>query len=175
MTLPAQYAWLEREPAPRMLLEGLKLYGTLEAPGQASNPTIMAWAQETGLRNVYTADSVAWCGLFMAVVAKRAGKPMAEGPLWALNWGKWGQNGGQPELGDVLTFVRPGGGHVGLYVGEDQAAYHVLGGNQSDAVTITRIDKDRLRACRQFFAAGKPANVRPVILRPNGVLSVNEA
>lgn len=31
--LPAAYAWLAKEPAPRMLIEGLKTFGTLEAPG----------------------------------------------------------------------------------------------------------------------------------------------
>jgi hypothetical protein len=39
----------------------------------------------------------------------------------------------------VLVFERPGGGHVGYYFGEDATAYHVLGGNQGDAVTIARI------------------------------------
>lgn len=31
--LPSAYRWLSREPAPRMLLEGLKTFGTMEAPG----------------------------------------------------------------------------------------------------------------------------------------------
>jgi cell wall-associated NlpC family hydrolase len=35
-------------------------------------------------------------------------------------------------LGDVLVFRRGGGGHVALYVGEDEEAFHVLGGNQAD-------------------------------------------
>lgn len=175
MRIPGPYVWLLSEPAPRMLLEALKLVGTIETPAPGNTPTIMAWARETGLSSVYTADSVPWCGLFMAVVAKRAGKPVPQGPLWALNWGKWGQDGGQPELGDVLTFVRDVGGHVGLYVGEDAQAYHVLGGNQSDQVGFTRIAKKRLRAVRQFYAVGKPDNVRPMILRPSGGLSQNEA
>jgi len=77
--------------------------------------------------------------------------------------------------------VRSGGGHVGFYVGEDdrtvsgKPCYHVLGGNQSDAVTIARIDKDRMRACRQFFRNGKPDNVRPVILAARGKISEDEA
>ena len=47
-----------------------------------------------------------------------------------------------------MTFKRPGGGHVGFYVGEDSTAYHVLSGNQFDKVGITRIDKSRLVAIR---------------------------
>lgn len=174
MKLPTNYAWLEREPGPKMLTEALKLYGTVEAAGAANSPTIMAWAKETGVRG-YSADAVPWCGLFMAVVALRSDKPRPEKPLWALNWARWGDEGGQPELGDVLVFIRDQGGHVGLYVGEDQTSYHVLGGNQHNAVTISRIAKIRLRACRQFFAVGRPPNVRPVILAPGGAISRNEA
>jgi uncharacterized protein (TIGR02594 family) len=137
MTLPAAYAWLTREPAPRMLLEALKLHGTVEVPGKASSPVILGWARELGLSRVYTADAIPWCGLFMALVAKRADKPVPRNPLWALNWSTWGDDGGQPELGDVLTFIRTSrdrdgnlrtGGHVGLYVGEDHPAITSSGG-----------------------------------------------
>jgi len=173
--LPAAYAWLAKEPAPRMLLEALKLYGTAEIAGAKDNPTILGWANEVGLARVYNADSVPWCGLFMAAVARRAGKPIPPRPLWALSWATWGQEGGQPELGDVLVFVRTGGGHVALYVGEDESCYHVLGGNQRDAVSITRIVKSRLHACRQLYTVGKPPNVRPILLEASGEVSSDEA
>ena len=176
MSLLPAYRWLETVgPLPRMVQEAIKLHGTVETPGAANNPTIMAWANETGLGRVYTADSVPWCGLFMAVVAKRAGKPLPSSPLWALSWSQWGQPGGQPRLGDVLTFKREGGGHVGLYVGEDRDCYHVLGGNQSDAVTITRIRKDRLYAVRRLYEIGAPASAKPYVLAAAGVISRNEA
>ena len=73
--LPSQYAWLTKlSPLPRMIEEALKLYGTTEVSGSRNNPQILAWADEVGLEAVYTADSIPWCGLFMAVVAKRACK-----------------------------------------------------------------------------------------------------
>jgi uncharacterized protein (TIGR02594 family) len=112
--------------------------------------------------------------LFMAIVAKRADKPLPPKPLWALNWARWGEDGGQPELGDVLVFQRAGGGHVGLYVGEDHDAYHCLGGNQRDAVTITRILKGRLHAVRSYYAVGKPTSARPIVLTATGTISENE-
>jgi uncharacterized protein (TIGR02594 family) len=175
MDLPSHYAWLKDEPGPLMLLEALKLYGTVETPGAGNNPTIMAWAAETGVSG-YTADSVPWCGLAMAVICKRAGKKLPAGPLWALNWSKFGVEAGQPMLGDVLTFTRDGGGHVALYVAEDQAAYHVIGGNQSDAVSITRIDKKRLYRARRPTYTNRPKNVRPIIVSAKGApLSTNEA
>jgi uncharacterized protein (TIGR02594 family) len=174
--IPAAYSWLTKiGPLPRMVQEALKLYGTIEMPGTRDNPTIMAWSQETGLKNVYTADSVPWCGLFMAVVAKRAGKPLVSSPLWALSWSNFGVAGGQPRLGDILTFKRTGGGHVGLYIGEDSACYHVLGGNQSDAVNITRIEKSRLHAVRRHYAVGMPESAKPYVLAPAGAVSKNEA
>lgn len=174
MTLPTAYAWLLSEPGPKMLVEALKLHGTLETPGARDNPTILGWAREVGL-GTYSHDAIPWCGLFLAVVASRAGKRLPHGPLWALNWARWGEDGGQPELGDVLVFTRPGGGHVGIYVGEDADAYHVLGGNQRDAVSITRVGKDRLYTCRAYYAVGRPANVRPIVLSPTGALSTDEA
>jgi uncharacterized protein (TIGR02594 family) len=159
-----------------MIVEALKLYGTLESPGSANNPTIIAWAKEVGgeVADAYKADSIPWCGLFMAVVAKRAGKETPKHPLWALSWSAFGAKSPAAALGDVLVFVRNGGGHVGLYVGEDAAAFHVLGGNQSDRVCITRVSRSRLYAARRPLYRVQPGNVRPVHLEATGALSLNE-
>lgn len=183
MILPAAYAWVEGVAgAPKMLLEAVRLYGVHEAYGVVDNPAIMAWADELGLEKVYTADAIPWCGLFAALIATRAGHPPPENPLWALNWSKWGQNAGQPCLGDILVFIRPGGGHVGLYIGEDTGSrttvpcYHVLGGNTADQVGITRIEKTRLQAARcPLWVIAPPAGRRPHILEATGAISHNEA
>ncbi len=176
MTLPPAYKWLNNVGTlPRTIQEGLKLLGTLETPGSKNNPTIMAWAKETDLGTVYTADAVPWCGLFAAVVAKRAGKEIPRAPLWALSWANFGVEAGQPRLGDILTFTRSGGGHVGFYVGEDKTAYHVLGGNQSDSVSIARIDKRRLYRARRPVYQHQPESVQPYVVAATGGLSTNEA
>lgn len=172
------YEFLDKLPIlPRMIVEARKLLGTVEAAGGANSPTIMAWAREVGgkVEDVYRADSIPWCGLFMAVVAKRAGKTIPADPLWALNWTRFGVAAGQPMLGDVLTFVRKGGGHVALYVAEDATAYHVLGGNQSDKVCFARIDKARLHRVRRPVYANAPATVRPYVVTARGALSTDEA
>jgi uncharacterized protein (TIGR02594 family) len=125
---------------------------------------------------VFLADSTPWCGLFVACCLKRAGWQPVRNPLWALNWTRFGLAADEPSLGDVLVFRRPGGGHVGFYVGEDDLAFHVLGGNQSDAVTVTRILRDRLVAARRApWRFAQPASVRPVRLAATGALSENEA
>lgn len=180
MTLPKQYAWLAQEPGPRILLEALKLYGTLEQPGPGSNPLILSWAEKTGLAKIYRDDATAWCGLFMAYVALQAGWDLPLNPLGARNWLTWGTPQQDLALGDVLVFWRgsPRGyqGHVGMYVGEDADAYHVLGGNQSDSVSIARKDKTRFLGARRCpWRINQPANVRPIWLAATGALSTAEA
>lgn len=176
--LPPPYRWLIAEPGPKMLREALALYGTLEVPGEGDSPTILAWAAELGERAMgapYRHDSTPWCGTFLAIVAKRAGKTLPAIPLRAMSWLAFGAPSSIPMLGDVLVFARSGGGHVALYVGEDDRAYHCLGGNQSDAVTIARIAKTRLHAARRPVYRVQPANVRRVVLSAAGALSRNEA
>lgn len=182
-TLPKKYQWLAQEPGPRMIKEALAVFGTVERPGNPNNPVIISWAKETGEKNVtqmYVADSIPWCGLFMAVVAKRADKPLVKDPLWALNWGTFGVFTKTPMLGDVLVFVRrtadgSRAGHVGLYVGEDETAYHVLGGNQGDCVCVTRMAKTRLYTARRPAYQLQPDNVRRIRLAATTALSHNEA
>jgi len=177
VTLPKQYAWLTKEPAPRLLLAALALYGTAEKPGPGDNPSILAWAKNVGLDRVYKHDSIAWCGLFMTYATLQAGFPFHHpNSLGARNWLEFGNPAKVPMLGDVLVFSRKGGGHVGIYVGEDATAYHVLGGNQSDMVTIKRVPKARFLGARRCpWSIGQPANIRVVNLSATGALSVNEA
>ena len=173
--LPAAYADLAKEPGPKMLVEALRFHGLKEAPGAADNAVILDMAKAIGAAG-YTHDSIPWCGLFMGYVAKAAGKPGPRSPLWALSWREWGAPSDRAELGDVLVFVRPEGGHVGLYVGEDETHYHVLGGNQGDAVKIVRVEKARCRAVRRLYAVAKPGNVRPIRRSADGApRSTNEA
>lgn len=173
--LPTQYSWLSQEPGPKMLVEALKLYAVSETPGPKNNPVLMAWADLLGLGGVYRDDTATpWCGLFVAYVALKAGKPVVKDPLWARNWIKWGEPTA-PELGCVLVFSRgTTSGHVGIYVGEDDKCFHVLGGNQGDKVCIVRIPRERLLAARALYNT-KPANVRPVHLVSTGSISSNEA
>lgn len=173
--LPPAYRWLGTVGTlPRMLGAGLALYGVRERAGAGDNPVILDWAREAGVKG-YRADAVPWCGLYLAVVAVRSGRAVPDAPLWALNWGRFGVAADRPSLGDVMTFVRPGGGHVALYVGEDDAAFHVLGGNQGDAVGFARIARGRLRAARRPAYRWRPASVAVRRLAAGGAVSVDEA
>ena len=172
------YEWLDKiSVLPPTILQALPLVGTLETPGKSSNPQIMKWADEVGVARLgykYTGDDVPWCGLFAALVVLRAGGKVVNGPLYALNWGNVGTAVKSPVLGDILTFKRQGGGHVGFYVAEDDTAYHVLGGNQSDKVSVARIAKDRLYRARRPLSSPLPASATPYRVKAAGGLSQKE-
>lgn len=181
MNLPEQYKWLQSEPGPLMLKRALELFDIPEIIGEKNNPIILDWAKEIGgnVANIYKADSIPWCGLFIAIVAKRANKQVVKDPLWALNWGTFGKYVEIPMLGDVLVFTRKlengkKAGHVGLYIGEDDKCYHVLGGNQKDSVCISRIEKNRLYSSRRPNYKIQPQNVRKIKLKNTGSVSTNE-
>ena len=94
-----------------------------------------------------------WCGDFVetciAVTLPEAALPT--NPYLARNWLSFGQ-AVQPCFGAVLVFWRGAlqgtKGHVGFYYSEDDQHFHVLGGNQSNRVSIARLAKSRLLGAR---------------------------
>lgn len=163
---------------PRWLTKARTYIGVKEVPGLKNSEVIMGWAAYLGgwIKSFYTGDSIPWCGLSAGALAKACGFPLPKNPLSALAWADWGSPLGEAALGCWLVFKRPGGGHVGLYVGEDPTCYHVLGGNQSNAVTIARIEKARCVAMRWPPGEAVPADHTRVWLDAKGApVSRNEA
>jgi uncharacterized protein (TIGR02594 family) len=172
--LPAAYTYInDIKDLPGTITEALKLFGTLEVKGNGNNPVILKWAKDLGIRD-YNMDSIPWCGLFAATVVSKAGMEPVASPLWARNWAKFGTKPASPALGDILVFVRPGGGHVGFYVAESDLTYHVLAGNQGDKVCIEEIAKARCVAFRRPPYA-TPLNVGAIHIDASGKTSTNEA
>jgi uncharacterized protein (TIGR02594 family) len=149
--------------------------GTKEIPGTKSNSVIMNWAVKVGkfLGIKYDGDHVPWCGLFAAFCMTSNGFTPPNIAVRASEWSKWGVALAKPSVGAVLTFSREGGGHVGFYVSEDPVYYHVLGGNQSDSVNVTKIDKARCTAIR--WPTGYPLPTKWNVLKTfDGKVSTNE-
>lgn len=99
-----------------------------------------------------------------------------QNPYWARNWAKFGVAAAHIPYGSVVVFERPGGGgHVGFAVGisQDGNNLYVLGGNQSNKVSIAPIAKSRLLASR-WPKSFKMSHVKPPV-RSGGAVSVNEA
>ena len=120
---------------------------------------LMDWLKRDG-RSLGDPSKNPWCGDFVETCIRMAlpGEPLlgalGTNPYWARNWLLFGQ-AVQPIPGAVLIFERGSGGHVGFAVGQDYTHFYVLGGNQSDAVTVARIAKSRLLGARW------PATVPP--------------
>jgi uncharacterized protein (TIGR02594 family) len=167
--------------SPRIMMEAIKFFAVKEVAGPKHNPIIMEWADRLGLKKIYTSDEIPWCGLFMAIVVHNAGleRPFpASSSLAAVSWLKFGTpiHIGQACFADVLVFKRPGGHHVGLYVGEDKLYFYVLGGNQSDMVGFTRIEKARCIGVRRTkWKIAQPDNIKKVFLNGFVPISKNEA
>lgn len=163
---------------PRWLLLARLDRGVRELPGVANNPVLMKRFSSItkALGIAYNADSVPWCGAIMAWWMTQCGIKPPSIAVRAKSWATWGLPVGINQLaaGAVLVFQRPGGGHVALYLGEDTTHYHVLGGNQGDAISVARIEKARCVARR--WPIGEPYLAKPVQMAANGVpVSKSEA
>lgn len=122
---------------------------------------------------------IPWCGAFVATCYRqwRPDIALPDNPLGARNWRKFGVEV-RPQLGACLVFWRGSRagwkGHVGLYYGEDDTHFHVLGGNQANAVTVTRVARRRLLGAR--WPRGSTAPGKIIHLSPGGApITTNEA
>ena len=88
-----------------------------------------------------------WCAAFVNAVLKELNIPgsesVSEWPLTARSFLHWGRRVGHPQVGDIVILPRgteAWQGHVGFYYGTERrngrVYYQILGGNQSNAVTI---------------------------------------
>jgi uncharacterized protein (TIGR02594 family) len=157
--------------------EAKHLVGTKEVLGSKSNPVICDWAEDLDIK--YPGDDVPWCGLFVAhcVGATLPQEALPANPLGARQWERFGEST-SPRVSAVMVFWRisrqSGKGHVGFYVGEDNDAYQILGGNQSDSVCLTWLSKSRFVSARWPKTATKLTSHVAVKKRDEG-LSSNEA
>lgn len=159
--------------------EARRLMGTREDTSSGSNPAILDWANDRGIP--YNNDDIPWCGLFVAhcIGSTLPREPLPTNPLGARAWGGFGAPCA-PTLGSILVFWRGSRdgwkGHVGFYAGEEAGGVlHVLGGNQSNKVSIARLDRGRLLGAR--WPSTVPAsNAGPLkVAAATGILSGDEA
>jgi uncharacterized protein (TIGR02594 family) len=115
-----------------------------------------------------------WCGDFVetCIALAVADAVLPVNPYLARNWLKFGRTV-DPCYGAVLVFERgkPPSGHVGFYVSEDDTHFEVLGGNQSNRVSLARLDKARLLGARLPLTGG-PYPRR--VVTKDSVLAISE-
>jgi uncharacterized protein (TIGR02594 family) len=139
----------------------LRFVGIKEIPGSTANPQILAmlrldqqWPDD---------DSVAWCSAFVNYVAWLLRLPRSKS-LRARSWLSIGEVIGLDEAEpgfDIVIFKRRGSnqpgpsvvdapGHVGFYAGVEGKNVLLLGGNQSNAVTMNGYPKTRVLGVRRL-------------------------
>lgn len=119
-----------------------------------------------------------WCGDFVetCIAVSLPNAMLPNNPYLARNWQQFGQSV-VPCFGSILVFWRGSrsgiSGHVGFYYSEDADEYHVLGGNQKNAINVTSLKKNRLLSA-QMPNVGGPYPRRVVKSKADWQLSVNE-
>jgi len=166
------------DPSIPWFQEARRLIGVREKVGPGNEPKIIDWAKGVGID--YRDDDIAWCGLFVAhcVGSTLSQERLPTNPLGARAWLKFGAPC-EPGLGAVLVFWRGSRsgwkGHVGFYAGQDKSAFHVLGGNQGNAVSVTRIAFDRLLGARWPSTTPILAGKKVQLAAGDTFFSTNEA
>ena len=136
--------------------------GVKEVGGTVDNPLIlamlkldMAWPDH---------DEVPWCSGFMNWIAWNLRLPRSKS-LLARSWltvGRPIELSEAKQANDVVILKRGGSnqpgpdnhtapGHVGLFGGLEGTYVHVLGGNQSDTVSIARYKASRVLGVRRLL------------------------
>lgn len=132
---------------PRWIAEALKHVGTKEIPGQQHNSKILGWWKAIKRGGIKT-DEVPWCAAFVGGCLEAVGI-MSSRYESAASYKTWGLPLSRAVFGCVAVFHRDGGGHVGFVVGIDQQGrLMILGGNQSDKVSVAPFDRQRVVAYR---------------------------
>jgi len=136
-----------------ILNEFLKNYGVKEINGSEHNPSILAMFAEIGFDWVKD-DETAWCSAALNYFCKKLGYERS-GKLDARSWLKMPIKVLKPSLGDIVVLWRESKeswkGHVGIFVSEDKARkrVYILGGNQSDMISIASYPSERVLGYRQ--------------------------
>jgi len=125
--------------------------GVKEIAGKENNPRIIEYHKATSLKA--SADEIAWCASFINWCCLQVGVKGTNSAAARsfLNWGKKIELS-EAVTGDVVIFKRGNSewqGHVALYVGHDHTSVRVLGGNQSNAVTVTTYPRVKVLGIRR--------------------------
>lgn len=119
-----KYSWLK-------IAEGE--IGQREKAGNMENQRIVEYHATTTLRA--TKDEIPWCSSFVNWVMLKSGYNITRSAA-AKSWAKYGVEC-KPHVGCIVVMTRPGGNHVGFYIGKKNKRVLLLGGNQSNSVNVT--------------------------------------
>lgn len=123
--------------------------GVREIKGSKHDARVMAYYRESGHTEIGN-DEVPWCAAFTGAMLKRGGCA-GTGSLMARSYLTWGVPLDGARLGAVAVLSRgadPALGHVGFVVGAAKGKIYLLGGNQSDSVSVAAFDAKKVLGLR---------------------------
>lgn len=167
-TAPAQGAPAVATPAsePAWLRLARAEIGTKEIVGSGHNPKVLGYFADAGFPEVRD-DETAWCAGFANAMLERAGVTGSKS-LAARSFLKWGKAVTKPYPGCIAVFSRGNSsweGHVGFFIAEGSGGIAVLGGNQSNQVSIASQDASRLLGYREPVPLAKSRTIRASTLQ----------
>ena len=132
-------------------------FSVREKLGSGSSSAVLSYYRDAGRGDVRD-DAVPWCAAFLGAMLKRGGFA-GTGSLLARSYLNWGEGIEAATAGAVAVLTRgndPGAGHVGFVVGTAGGKVFLLGGNQSDAVTVEAFDAGRVLGYRWPVLTARP-------------------
>jgi len=147
----------------KLYLSALNELVVEQIPSKESNPRILQYFSAVNIPTDGTValhDETSWCAAFVSWVLEQCSIP-SKRTLWALTYAHFGVKLDAPIKGCLVVLKRgEKNGHVGFYDCEDENSIFVLGGNQSNKVTISAFPKDRLIAYRGLEIPPPSAQIR---------------
>lgn len=135
-----------------------RFIGLREVPGAVHNPQIMAMLKLD--QSWPEGDETPWCAAFVSYIAWLLDLPRSKS-LAARSWLKVGEPIDITEAirgCDVVVFSRgnsPTAGHVAFFDRLDGPHVYVLGGNQSDSVSVARYPLLQVIGVRRIIYEGR--------------------
>lgn len=152
MTMQDQPAWLTA---------AWRELGQKEIVGGADNGRIVSYFRQSGHPEIGD-DETPWCAAFVGAMLEHGGQKSTRS-LRARSYLNWGVAIERSRSGAVAVLSRGRNsalGHVGFVVGETDDALILLGGNQSNAVSVQAFDRSRLLGLRWPEDPGPPLPVK---------------
>lgn len=127
--------------------------GTREVDGPKSNPTILGWIREF-LPWARDDSTTAWCAVWLAKLMRDCGLGIPGAPYRAKSWETWGVPVPPVDgyAGDVVVLKRGKNAyHVAILLKYSFDKIWVIGGNQSDAVTVATYPASSVISVRRLW------------------------
>lgn len=145
---------LQREINYLIINEAIKYLGVEEVKGKENNAKILDMLKSVGFEQFD--EETPWCAAFVGHVLKTCRLDYLQS-LHSRDYASYGCASGEAVLGNIAVFWRDSEnstkGHVGFYLHMDDDYVWILGGNQSNMVSVQKYPRKNLLAIRQALLA----------------------